>query len=76
MEHSLSGPIVAMILQKNNAIADFREFIGNTNPKHAKEGTVRQLFGETVTSNGIHGSDSVESARREASFFFSNLERF
>lgn len=76
MKHSLSGSIVAVVLEKDNAVLDFREFIGSTTPEKAKEGTIRKIFGETVTSNAIHGSDSDESAEREMSFFFSKLERF
>lgn len=76
MKHSLSGSIVAVVLEKEDAVLDFRKFIGATNPENAEEGTIRNVFGETVTSNAIHGSDSDESAEREMSFFFSKLERF
>lgn len=76
MQHSVSGPIVAVILEKKDAVLEFREFIGSTNPVDAKIGTIRKLFGENVTSNAVHGSDSEDSALREAAFFFSNMERF
>ncbi len=71
-----SGPIVAAILEKENAIADFRELIGSTNPANAAPGTIRQLFAESFTANAIHGADSDENALREGSFFFSELEQF
>jgi len=71
-----SGPIVAAILEKNNAVDDFRELIGNTNPEKAAEGTIRKLFAENMTANAIHGADSDENAIREGSFFFSELEQF
>ena len=70
------GPIVAVILEKDNAIADFRELIGNTNPEKAAEGTVRKLYAESMTANAIHGSDSDENALLEGSFFFSEMEQF
>jgi len=71
-----SGPIVAAILEKDNAIDDFRELIGNTNPEKAAEGTIRKLFAESFTANAIHGADSDENALREGSFFFSEMEQF
>jgi nucleoside-diphosphate kinase len=71
-----SGPIVAAILEKDNAIDDFRELIGNTNPEKADEGTIRKLFAESLTANAIHGADSDENALREGSFFFSEMEQF
>ena len=71
-----SGPIVAAILEKDNAVEDFRELIGNTNPEKAAEGTIRKLFAENMTANAIHGADSDENAIREGSFFFSYLEQF
>lgn len=70
-----SGPIVAAILVKENAVEEFRELIGSTDPANAKEGTIRKLFAESLTHNAIHGSDSDENAEREASFFFSQTER-
>ena len=71
-----SGPIVAAILEKENAIADYRELIGNTNPDKAAPGTIRALFAESMTANAVHGSDSDENALIEGKFFFSELEQF
>jgi nucleoside-diphosphate kinase len=71
-----SGPIVAAILRKENAVDDYRKLIGATNPDEAERGTVRNLFGTNVQSNAVHGSDSDENAAIESSFFFSKLERF
>lgn len=71
-----SGPIVAAILEKENAVADFRELIGATDPEKAKEGTLRKLFAESMSRNAIHGSDSDENAILESDFFFSQMERF
>lgn len=65
-----SGEIIPMILEKENAIEDFRKLIGNTNPEKAEEGTIRKRFARNLTSNAIHGSDSDENAKQEASFFF------
>jgi nucleoside-diphosphate kinase len=71
-----SGPIIAAILEKENAVEDYRKLIGATNPDEAEHGTVRSLFGTDVQKNAVHGSDSDENAEIEASFFFSKLERF
>lgn len=71
-----SGPIVAAILEKDNAIEDFRKLIGTTDPQKADQGTVRILYGESMQRNAIHGSDSDENAYIEADFFFNMLERF
>jgi len=71
-----SGPVVAAVLQKENAVEEFRKIIGNTDPSKAAEGTIRKLFGESVQRNAIHGSDCDENAEREASFFFSRIERY
>lgn len=71
-----SGAIIPMILEKENAVADFRTLIGATNPKEAAEGTIRALFAESIEANAIHGSDSDENAKIEGSFFFSELEQF
>ena len=71
-----SGPIVAAILEKDNAVADFRKLIGATNPAQADEGTIRKLYAASVGENAVHGSDSDENAVIEADFFFSKLERF
>ena len=71
-----SGPIIAMVLEKDNAVEDFRRLIGATNPADAEEGTVRKLFAKSIEANAIHGSDSDENAEIEACFFFSKTERF
>ncbi len=71
-----SGPIIAAVLEKENAVADFRQLIGSTDPAKADIGTVRALFGESLQSNAIHGSDSDESALRESTFFFNHFELF
>jgi nucleoside-diphosphate kinase len=71
-----SGPIVAAVLRKDNAIEEYRKFIGSTNPKDAAPGTVRALFGTNIQENAVHGSDSDENAIKEAAFFFNELERF
>lgn len=71
-----SGPIVAAILEKENAVADFRQLIGATNPEEAAEGTIRKRFAENIERNAVHGSDSDENAIIEAGFHFSHLERF
>lgn len=71
-----SGPIVAAVLEKSNAVSDFRTLIGATDPSKAEEGTIRRLYAKSIDANAVHGSDSDENAQIEASFFFSNLERF
>ncbi|MDP2188411.1 MAG: nucleoside-diphosphate kinase [Sphingobacteriaceae bacterium] len=71
-----SGPIVAAILEKDNAVADFRTLIGATNPADAAEGTIRKLYAANVGENAVHGSDSDDNAAIEGNFFFSGLERF
>ncbi|MEO9474336.1 MAG: nucleoside-diphosphate kinase [Cyclobacteriaceae bacterium] len=71
-----SGPIIAIALEKDNAVADFRKLIGATNPAEAAEGTIRKLFAKSIEANAVHGSDSDENALIEASYFFSELERF
>ena len=70
-----SGPVIAAILEKDNAVADFRKLIGATDPAKADEGTIRKLFAASVGENAVHGSDSDENARIEGDFFFSGLER-
>ena len=65
-----SGPIVVMILEKENAVLANREIMGATNPKEAKEGTIRKKFGISIDKNSVHGSDSVDNAKIEISFFF------
>lgn len=71
-----SGPIVAAMLEKTNAVEDFRKLIGTTNPLEAEEGTIRKTYAESVEKNAIHGSDSPESAERESNFFFNQFEKF
>jgi nucleoside-diphosphate kinase len=71
-----SGIIIAAILEKDNAVADFRTLIGATNPAQAEEGTIRKQFATSVGENAVHGSDSDENAQIEGSFFFSGLEQF
>ena len=71
-----SGAIVPMILEKDNAVEDFRKLIGATDPSKAAPGTIRNLFAKSIEANAIHGSDSDETAAIEGSFFFSNQERF
>lgn len=71
-----SGPIVAAILEKENAVADFRKLIGATNPAQAEEGTIRKRYASSVGENAVHGSDSDENAQIEGNFYFSTLERF
>ncbi|MFN2458729.1 MAG: nucleoside-diphosphate kinase [Chitinophagaceae bacterium] len=71
-----SGPITAAILEKDNAVSDFRKLIGATDPAKADEGTIRKLYASSVGENAVHGSDSDENAKIEGDFFFSALERF
>ena len=75
-EFMSSGPIVAAILEKENAVADFRKLIGATDPAKAEEGTIRKLYAESMSHNAVHGSDSDENAIIESDFFFSKMERF
>lgn len=76
VEFMSRGPITAAILEKENAVEDFRKLIGATNPAHAEDGTIRKLFAASVGENAIHGSDSDENAVVEGDFFFSRLEQF
>ena len=76
VEFMTSNPIYAAILEKDNAVADFRTLIGATNPADAAEGTIRKNFAENIGRNAVHGSDSDENACIEGSYFFSTLERF
>lgn len=69
-----AGPVIVMVLEKENAVASFRELIGNTDPREAASGTIRCQFGHSKTRNAIHASDSNENARKEISFFFSERE--
>jgi nucleoside-diphosphate kinase len=71
-----SGPIVAAMLEKDNAVEDFRTLIGATNPANAAEGTIRKLYAVSLEENAVHGSDSDENALIESGFFFSQTERF
>jgi nucleoside-diphosphate kinase len=70
-----SGPIIAAILEKENAVADFRKLIGATDPAKADDGTIRKLYAASVGENAIHGSDSDDNARIESDFFFNSFER-
>lgn len=74
VDYMSSGPIVAAILEKDNAVADYRTLIGATNPEEAAEGTIRKLYAESISANAVHGSDSDENATIEGNFFFSALE--
>lgn len=71
-----SGPITAAILEKENAVEDFRKLIGATNPANAEDGTIRKLYAASVGENAVHGSDSDENATIEGNFFFSMLDQF
>lgn len=70
------GPIIAAVLEKDNAVEDFRKLIGATNPANAEEGTIRKAFATDIERNAVHGSDSNENAAIEASFHFAGVERF
>lgn len=70
-----SGPVIPMVLERDNAIARLREVMGATNPEHAEEGTVRNLYATNIERNAIHGSDAPETAAAERAFFFSGLEQ-
>ncbi|MBX7225806.1 MAG: nucleoside-diphosphate kinase [Chitinophagales bacterium] len=76
VEFMSRGPIVAAILEKDNAVEDFRKLIGATNPAQAEEGTIRKKYAKSIGENAVHGSDSDENAAIEGNFFFSGLERF
>lgn len=76
VEFMISGPVVAAILEKDNAVADFRTLIGATNPADAEEGTIRKLFATSIQNNAIHGSDSDENAMVESYFHFATREMF
>lgn len=76
VEFMSRGPITAAILEKDNAVEDFRKLIGATNPAQAEEGTIRKMYAASVGENAIHGSDSDENAKIEGDFFFSKLEQF
>lgn len=74
-EYMTSGPIIAAILEKDDAVADFRTLIGATNPEDAADGTIRKLFAKSLSANAVHGSDSDENAAIEGNFYFSEMER-
>ena len=76
VEFMSSGPVIAAILEKENAVTAFRDLIGATNPAEAAEGTIRKLYASSVGENAVHGSDSNDNAKIECDFFFSHLERF
>lgn len=76
VDYMSSGSIVAAILEKDNAVEDFRKLIGATNPADTAEGTIRKLYAKSIGENAVHGSDSDENAQIEGSFFFSQFERF
>ncbi len=76
VKYMSSGPIVAAILEKNNAVEDYRKLIGATDPSKAEKGTIRNLFAKSIEANAVHGSDSDENAAIEGRFFFSDLEKF
>ena len=76
VDYMSGGPIIAAILEKDNAVADFRELIGATNPADAAEGTIRKIYATSLAENAVHGSDSDDNAKIEANFHFSREERF
>ncbi|MFM7618542.1 MAG: nucleoside-diphosphate kinase [Bacteroidota bacterium] len=75
VEYMTSGPIVAAILEKDNAVEAFRNLIGATDPSKAEEGTIRKMFAKSIAANAVHGSDSDENAAIEGAFFFSSREQ-
>lgn len=76
VDYMSSGPIVAAILEKENAVADFRKLIGATDPTKAEPGTIRAQFAKSIAANAVHGSDSDENAAIEGNFYFAQTERF
>ena len=76
ISYMTSGPIVAAVLKKDNAVEDFRKLIGSTNPLEAEKGTIRNLFADSISENAIHGSDSEENAIIESNFHFKEDEFF
>jgi len=76
VDYMSGGPIIAAVLEKDNAVADFRELIGATNPVDAAEGTIRKRYATSLAENAVHGSDSDDNAKIEANFHFSSEERF
>jgi len=76
VDYMSSGPVIPAVLEKTNAVSEFRDLIGATNPANAEEGTIRKRFGKSLSSNAIHGSDSDENANIEAHFFFPGSEMY
>jgi len=76
VEYMTRGPIIAAILEKDNAVEDFRKLIGATNPEEAAEGTIRKMYAASISENAIHGSDSDENAAIEGAFHFAGREMF
>ena len=76
VEFMISGPIVVAILQKENAVENYRKVIGATDPAKAEDGTIRKMYAESLQANAVHGSDSDENAVQESTFFFASSERF
>ncbi len=74
VDFMISGPILVQIIEAQNAVSFYREIMGSTNPDEAEEGTIRKLYGTDIQCNAVHGSDSMENANIETSFFFSKLE--
>lgn len=75
-DYMSSSAILAILLEKENAVEDFRKLIGATDPEKAEEGTIRKTFAKSIQENAVHGSDSDENAKKEADFFFSGLEKY
>ncbi|MBJ56974.1 MAG: nucleoside-diphosphate kinase [Rickettsiales bacterium] len=71
-----SGPVVVQVLEKENAVSDYRKIMGDTNPEMADKNTIRNLYGKNIQCNAVHGSDSITNAKKEVSFFFSEIELF
>lgn len=76
VEFMVSGPIVVALLEKDNAVEDFRKLIGSTDPQKAEPGTIRQMFAKSIQANAVHGSDSDENAIKESDYFFAGYEKF
>ena len=76
VEFMISGPIVVAVLEKENAVEEYRKLIGSTDPEAAEEGTIRKMYAQSMRANAVHGSDSDENAELEATFFFPSSERF
>jgi len=76
VEFMTSGPIVAAVLEKENAVEDYRKVIGATNPKEAAKGTIRKKYAKSIGENAVHGADSDRNAKKEAAFHFSSIEMF